>query len=188
WLGTAFEVAGPLDTERFRRALQRWIDRHEPLRSHAHLAEEQSGGGLVRRTAPPGRVSVRPIRHDPADPGTIHDHLLGLFDDYTTPHLWPSYVFATLERTPDGNADDAGSAKDTDERFTVFFGADHSIIDGYSVVLVAHEISALYEEERTGRAADLFPVGSYIDFGAAERDESAQLDDHDRSEERRVGK
>src|SRR5690606_33397460 len=99
WPGTAFEVAGPLDTERFRRALQRWIDRHEPLRSHAHLAEEQSGGGLVRRTAPPGRVSVRPIRHDPADPGTIHDHLLGLFDDYTTPHLWPSYVFATLERT-----------------------------------------------------------------------------------------
>lgn len=179
WLGTAFEVPGPLDTERFRRALQRWIDRHEPLRSHAHLDEEQSGGGLVRRTAPPGRVSVRPIRHDPADPDTIHEHLLGLFDDYTTPHLWPSYVFATLERTPDGDPDSAESAKDTDERFTVFFGADHSIIDGYSVVLVAHEISALYEEERTGRAADLFPVGSYIDFGAAERDESAHLDDDD---------
>ena len=170
WLGTAFEVAGPLDAELFRRALQRWIDRHEPLRSHARLTEEQSGD-LVRRTAPPGKVSVRPIRHDPAGPDTIHDHLLGLFDDYTTPHMWPSYVFATLERTSDDDSVDA------DDRFTVFFGADHSIIDGYSVVLVAHEISALYEEERTGRAADLFPVGSYIDFGAAERDEAAHLDD-----------
>jgi len=169
WLGTAFEIAGPLDAEAFLRALHRWIDRHEPLRSHARLAEEKSGI-LVRRTASPGKISVRFIRHEVAGPDTIREHLLGLFDDYTTPHVWPPYVFATLE--PD---DDSPSG--AENRFTVFFGADHSIIDGYSVVLVAHEISALYEEELTGRAADLFPVGSYIDFGAAERDESAHLDD-----------
>jgi len=170
WLGTAFEVPGPLDGEAFRRALQRWIDRHEPLRSHAALGDEESGM-VVRRTTPPGRVSVRPIRHDAAEPDTIRDRLLGLLDDYTAPHLWPSYVFATLERS--GDESHSGDFAP----FTVFFGADHSIIDGYSVVLVAHEISALYDEERTGRAADLFPVGSYIDFGAAERDESARVDD-----------
>lgn len=170
WLGTAFEIAGPLDAEVFRRALQRWIDRHEPLRSHATLASNE-GSGVLRRTAPPGKVSVRPIRHDPAEAGMLRDRLHNLFDDYTTPHLWPSYVFATLERLPDDPAQDGAAP------FTVFFGADHTIIDGYSVVLVAHEISALYEEERTGRAADLFPVGSYIDFGAEERSESAQLDD-----------
>lgn len=172
WLGTAFEIAGPIDVEIFRRALLRWIDRHEPLRSHATLpADDHAVRGLVRRTAPPGKVSVRSIRHDPTDPGTIRDHLHGLFDDYTTPHLWPAYVFATLEQLPDDTAEQSQPS------FTVFFGADHSIIDGYSIVLVAHEITALYAEERTGRPAELFPVGSYIDFGAAERDGSEHLDD-----------
>lgn len=176
WLGTAFEMAGPIDIDAFRRALHRWIDRHEPLRSHATLTAGE-GSGLLRRTAPPGKVSVRHIRHDPADAHTLRDHLHDLFDDYTTPHLWPSYVFATLERLPDDFAPEGPGSPASAPPFTVFFGADHSIIDGYSIVLVAHEISALYEEERSGRAADLFPVGSYVDFGAAERNDSARLDD-----------
>lgn len=166
WLGTAFEIDGEIDPEKFRVALQRWIDRHEPLRSHTSLSDpDRADSPLVRRTVPPGKISVRCIRHDPSDPDTIRDHLHGLFDDYTTPHHWPAYVFATLERPGPAPC------------FTVFFGADHSIIDGYSIVLVAHEITALYEEERTGRPAALFPVGSYIDFGAAERDGSERLDD-----------
>ncbi|MEE2032450.1 condensation domain-containing protein [Rhodococcus chondri] len=172
WLGTAFEVSGPMDTETFRRALQRWIDRHEPLRSHATLAAvDEAVGGVVRRTAPPGKVSVRFITHGRAEPATIREHLHGLFDDYTTPHLWPAYVFATLEPDPGDETSNSASS------FTVFFGADHSIIDGYSIVLVSSEITALYEEERTGRTAELFPVGSYIDFGASERAGSTQLDD-----------
>ncbi|MGC5164363.1 condensation domain-containing protein [Rhodococcus sp. DT1] len=174
WLGTAFEIDGEIDTEKFRRALERWIDRHEPLRSHTRLTgSDRAESPIIRRTAPPGRISLRSIRHDPSDPDTIRDHLHGLFDDYTTPHLWPAYVFATLERLPGDSAGFSGTAP----CFTVFFGADHSIIDGYSIVLVAHEITALYEEERTGRPAELFPVGSYIDFGAAERDGSERLDD-----------
>ncbi len=174
WLGTAFEIDGEIDPEKFRRALERWIDRHEPLRSHTRLTgSDRAASPIIRRTAPPGTISLRSIRHDPSDPDTIRDHLHGLFDDYTTPHLWPAYVFATLERLPDDSSGFSGTAP----CFTVFFGADHSIIDGYSIVLVAHEITALYEEERTGRPAELFPVGSYIDFGAAERDGSERLDD-----------
>ncbi len=171
WLGTAFEIAGEIDPDKFRRALQRWIDRHETLRSHTSLSvPDRAASPLIRHTVPPGKVTVRCIRHDPSDADTIREHLHGLFDDYTTPHRWPAYVFATLEGIPDDRPDAA-------PHFTVFLGADHSIIDGYSIVLVAHEITALYDEERTGRRAELFPVGSYIDFGAAERDDSEQLDD-----------
>ncbi len=92
------------------------------------------------------------------------DHLHRLFDDYASPHSWPSYVFATL--TPRGG----------DGPFTVFFAADHSIIDGFSIVLVAHEIAALYREASTGSAANLFPVGSYVDFGAVEREQMADME------------
>jgi hypothetical protein len=181
WLGTAFEIAGPIDTEIFGRALQRWIDRHEPLRSQATFASKgDPAGALIRRTAPPGKVSVRRVQHDPADPATIRTQLHSLFDDYTTPQLWPAYVFATLTHESADPDDGSNDASGESRPFTVFFGADHSIIDGYSIVLVAHEITALYEEERTGRPADLFPVGSYIDFGASERADASNLDvDHE---------
>ncbi|TCN57164.1 condensation domain-containing protein [Rhodococcus sp. SMB37] len=177
WLGTAFEIAGPIDTEVFGRALQRWIDRHEPLRSQAMFTSKGNpASALIRRTAPPGKVAVRRVQHDPADSATIRTQLHLLFDDYTTPQLWPAYVFATLAHdSADPEEESGGSGA-----FTVFFGADHSIIDGYSIVLVAHEITALYEEERTGRPADLFPVGSYIDFGASERADVHDIDaDHE---------
>lgn len=156
WLGTAFEVRGHLEQEPFRRALERWIDRHEPLRSHVAL-----GGDAAT-----GAVSVRYVRHLPSAPDDIREHLEQLLADCTEPHTWPAYVFATLE--PE-DADASGSS------FTVFFAADPAVADAYSVVLVAHEITALYEQERSGRPAGLFPVGSYIDFGAAERADAADL-------------
>lgn len=123
---------------------------------------------------------MRRVQHDPADPATIRTQLHSLFDDYTTPQLWPAYVFATLTHESADPDDGSNDASGESGPFTVFFGADHSIIDGYSIVLVAHEITALYEEERTGRPADLFPVGSYIDFGASERADASNLDvDHE---------
>ena len=165
WLGTAFEVRGHLEQEPFRRALERWIDRHEPLRSHVALGGD-AAAGAHRRTAPAGAVSVRYVRHLPSAPDDIREHLEQLLADCTEPHTWQAYVFATLE--PE-DADASGSS------FTVFFAADPAVADAYSVVLVAHEITALYEQERSGRPAGLFPVGSYIDFGAAERTDAADL-------------
>ncbi|MCZ4529966.1 condensation protein, partial [Rhodococcus ruber] len=62
WLGTAFEVRGHLEQEPFRRALERWIDRHEPLRSHVALGGDAATGA----TRPPARPGApRP----PARPG-----------------------------------------------------------------------------------------------------------------------
>ena len=156
WLGTAFEIAGRLDSEAFGRALNTWIDRHEGLRSHAGLPP--GAGELRRRTVVPGRVRVDSQRHGYRTSGAENcDRLQALFDGCTSPTSWPAFAFATVE------------PPDRDRAFTVYFAADHALVDGYSVVLVAQEIEALYRAELDGVDPALFPVGSYLDFGARER-------------------
>ncbi|MGW0045602.1 condensation domain-containing protein [Rhodococcus sp. NPDC003348] len=163
WLGTAFEIDGRLDADAFGRALNSWIDRHEGLRSHATVPT--GPGALRRRTVSPGRVRVSAHRHGYRTSGAENfEHLHRLFDGCTSPTSWPAFAFATVE------------PPDRDRAFTVYFAADHAIVDGYSVVLVAQEIEALYRRERDGAAPDLFPVGSYLDFGARERSAVVDLD------------
>lgn len=156
WLGTAFEIAGPLDADAFGRALNTWIDRHEGLRSHASVPP--GSDELRRRTVAAGRVRVDSQRHGYRTSGAENcAHLQALFDGCTSPTSWPAFVFATVE------------PPDRDRAFTVYFAADHALVDGYSVVLVAQEIEALYRSERDGDDTALFPVGSYLDYGARER-------------------
>ncbi|MEV0946003.1 condensation domain-containing protein [Rhodococcus sp. NPDC049939] len=162
WLGTAFEIEGPLSIGAFRSALEKWTDRHEVLRSHTTLDDET--GRVHRCTVPRGGLHVETVSHGyDVVGGDNFAHLQQLFDEHASPDSWPSYVFATLEIVER-------------DRFVVFFAADHSIIDGFSIVLVAHELSALYEESLSGRTVDLFPVGSYIDFGREEREASVDPD------------
>ncbi|NMM84133.1 condensation protein [Rhodococcus sp. SRB_17] len=166
WLGTAFEIPGPLDVDAFRIALRQWIDRHEVLRSHTAL--DTSTGEITRHTVPVGGIDIGVVNHGYDAPSQVNfEHLHRLFDDFASPHSWPSYVFATL--TPRGG----------DGPSTVFFAADHSIIDGFSIVLIAHEITSLYREALTGNPANLFPVGSYVDFGTLEREQMSDQETED---------
>ncbi|WP_137724649.1 condensation domain-containing protein [Prescottella subtropica] len=162
WLGAAFRMEGPLDHDAFRTAVREWIDRHEPLRSHAEL---EADGTIRRRTVAPGGIDLDEVRHEfEFDEDTVYERVRDLFDELTSPHRWPAYLFVTLEHSdPDGGC-------------TVFFAADHSLIDGFSVVLVANEITALYTEATAGPPALLVPAGSYIDFGAAERAAATGVD------------
>lgn len=165
WLGTAFELHGELDRAAFRRAVLAWIDRHEAMRSNAVV--DTGTGSLSRVTAAPGATDLWEIRQDECEQSTeVHEHLQHLFDEYTSPLAWPSYAFVTLEPPADAGSD----------RVTVFFAADHSIIDGLSIVLIAHELTRLYEEQTTGVPAALFPTGSYLDFGELERTLCSGLD------------
>ncbi|MGB3772493.1 MAG: condensation domain-containing protein [Rhodococcus sp. (in: high G+C Gram-positive bacteria)] len=160
WLGTAFDIAGSLDVPAFRRAVRRWMDRHEGMRSNATV--DPDTGHLSRVTAPVGATDIWVIRQEPCTHADeVREHLQHLFDEYTSPLAWPSYAFVTLEPAP--------GDEPSPDRFTVFFAADHSIIDGFSIVLIAHELTRLYEEETTGAPAGLFPTGSYLDFGELER-------------------
>ncbi|GAA4472399.1 condensation domain-containing protein [Rhodococcus olei] len=163
WLGTAFEIGGRLDPDAFARALGAWVDRHEGLRSHATVPA--GPGELHRRTVTPGRVRMAAQRHGYRTSGAENfEHLHALFDGCTSPTTWPAFAFATVE------------PPDRDRAFTVYFAADHAIVDGYSVVLVAQEIEALYRRERGGATPALLPVRSFLDFGARERVAASGLD------------
>lgn len=165
WLGAAFEIDGPLDKPAFRRSVLAWIDRHESMRSHAAIDEDS--GELSRVTAAEGAIDIWQVEQERCEQSSeVYEHLQYLFDEFTSPLAWPAYAFVTLEPLP---WQDKG-------RFSVFFAADHSIIDGLSTVLVAHEISALYTEEKDQTPAQLFEAGSYLDFGVSERRINAELE------------
>ncbi|OZE88184.1 condensation protein [Rhodococcus sp. 15-649-1-2] len=169
WLGAAFEIDGPLDKPAFRRAVLAWIDRHESMRSHASIDEDS--GALSRVTAAEGAIDVWQVEQERCvQSSEVYEHLQYLFDEFTSPLAWPAYAFVTLEPL----------AEEASNRVTVFFAADHSIIDGLSTVLVAHEITALYAEAKDQVPAGLFEAGSYLDFGVSERRVHEELENtHD---------
>lgn len=163
WLGAAFEVAGPLNKPAFRDAVLKWIDRHEAMRSSASI--DEATGEMSRVTAAEGAIDIWQVEQERCSQSSeVLEHLRYLFDEFTSPLIWPAYAFVTLEPLDDTRP------------ITVFFAADHSIIDGLSTVLVAHEISALYGEELGGPAAALFEAGSYLDFGSSERERHSGLE------------
>lgn len=161
WLGTAFELPGRPDFAALERALLGWIDRHETLRSVLSYTEH----GISRSTLSQGDVGIG--RWDLGHFGSAHAlaaRLENLFDSETDPLTWPSYVFAAVSHR---------------DSFTVYVSLDHSNVDGYSILLIAHEISDLYCAETCGRPAELGAVGSYVDFAGAERRSAGQvLADH----------
>ncbi|GED97362.1 condensation domain-containing protein [Gordonia crocea] len=168
WLGVAIEFDEPLSIPAIRSALTAWIDRHEVLRSHVLISGDLEHPQLRRYTADPGSVSLKMSRigwyHDPT---LLVEQIAGWFDRSTAPVRWPAYCFATVGR---------------EHSFTLLFAGDHSLLDGYSLIMLvsqlrAHYHAAVVELGRTTRTAatPLIPaatVGSYIDFSATERDEA----------------
>lgn len=157
WLAVGFELPGPLDEAALRAALLRWVDRHETLRSELSVR----GGGLTgqdgpirRRTWAAGAISVHRHEVGSTAQGRISALLSEIFTAHTDPTGWPSFVCATISR---------------DDSATLCMAFDHGNVDGYSILLVAHEVQELYAAEVAGRPAELAEVGSYVDFCAQER-------------------
>ncbi|GAB2639268.1 condensation domain-containing protein [Gordonia jinhuaensis] len=151
WLGVAVEFDEPMSVPAIRATLRAWIDRHEVLRSHVVL----KGTGPARLTTPPGSVQLKMGRIGwYNESGPLMDQIAGTFDRVTAPLAWPAYIFATVAR---------------EHSFTLLFAADHSLVDGYSLILAQHELWTLYHAMRTGTDPQLPPVGSYVDFSAVER-------------------
>lgn len=159
WLGLAVEFDQQIDFPAVQGALLAWINRHEVLRTHVRL----DGPDVARYTTDPGTVLLRRSRigwyHDPR---LLIEQIAGSFDRATTPMHWPAYRFATVAR--------AGS-------FTLFFAADHSLVDGYSLVNAQYELRELYQAARERRPAALPPTGSYVDFSSSERTAADAADD-----------
>ncbi|GAB3129024.1 hypothetical protein GCM10027289_09990 [Tsukamurella serpentis] len=151
WLGIAVEFDEPLSIPGLRTALRAWIDRHEVLRTHVFIED----GLPRRRSAQPATVDLKV-----QTVGTYHsteplaEQLLGEFDRSTAPLTWPAYLFSTVSR---------------EDSFTLFFAADHSLLDGYSLILSPHELREFYREAVHGTTAQLFPAGSYVNYSDTDR-------------------
>jgi hypothetical protein len=162
WLGTAFELPGMVDFAALERAVLRWIDRHETLRSVLSC----TGDGVSRVTLAQGSVELaRQTLGHFAREEDLAARLEDLFDAETDPLGWPSYLFAVVSHHAS---------------FTVYVSLDHSNVDGYSILMIAREISDLYRAETSGSPAALAEVGSYVDFASAERTSAVRvLGDHE---------
>ncbi|MBB5068672.1 condensation domain-containing protein [Saccharopolyspora gloriosae] len=154
WLAICFDLDGPLDEHAWRTALLQWVDRHETLRSGLRPTPD----GVRRYTWSTGGLSVTGDELGAyEDSAALSDALRELFNDNTDPTTWPSCVFATVSRA---------------DSVTACLAFDHGNVDGYSILLVAHEIHELYTAARDRRPAELAEVGSYVDFCAREREYS----------------
>lgn len=140
WLGVAIEFDEPLSIPAIRAALTAWIDRHEVLRSHVVFERGDNGsvgvGRLRRYSAGPGSVSLTMSRigwyHDS---GPLIEQVAGWFDRSTAPIRWPAYCFATVGRQ---------------DSFTLLFAGDHSLLDGYSLIMMVPELRTLYHDATAG--------------------------------------
>ncbi|MEE4022473.1 condensation domain-containing protein [Gordonia sp. PKS22-38] len=151
WLGLAIEFDEPLSIPAIRATLMQWIDRHEVLRSHVIIR----GDGLARLSTDPGTVKLKMGRIGwYTESGPLVEQIAGSFDRATAPLHWPAYMFATVGR---------------ESSFTLLFAADHSLVDGYSLIMAQLELVTLYRAARRQKPPELAEVGSYVDFSAQER-------------------
>ncbi|AZQ74775.1 condensation protein [Streptomyces luteoverticillatus] len=146
WIGVSFAV-GRAGRHQLGAALTAWLRGHEHLRSTL----VPTPGHCVRRTLPAGAVTLR--QEDAgvfADGASARRQIEAFFDRRADPLGWPQMVFATVEG--------AGGT-------TVFAGADHGVVDAYTLAMVPGQIRAALTGRAEGRAGP-----TYLDFGAEERD------------------
>ncbi|MBT0566181.1 condensation domain-containing protein [Williamsia sp. CHRR-6] len=158
WLGAAFEVPFCFDPVALNRALTAWIQRHEVLRCTVAARPGADGTVEFSRRSLVAPFTCVPSVVDHVDTGpAAQSYLSTLFETALTPQHWPHCLIATIEPA-------AGA-----ERFTVVFGADHSVMDAYSMALSIGEIEHFYREQMTGEPTGLAPTGSHVEFSTHER-------------------
>ncbi|GEE02039.1 hypothetical protein nbrc107696_24850 [Gordonia spumicola] len=151
WLGLSIDFEEPMSVPAIRATLMAWISRHEVLRTHVVLKSDRT----ERYSTPPETVRLKMTRIGwYAESEMLLEQVAGSFDRATAPLHWPAYRFATVARA---------------DSFTLLFAADHSLVDGYSLVTAQYELTALYRAARDRRTVELPPTGSYVDFSDAER-------------------
>lgn len=157
WLGMVFDLPGRLRVEAMAAAMRKWILRHPTLLTWFENRE----GTLVRHVVSTGTLEVTPTPVGELDtPELVRDYLHHRLSSNTDPLRWPPFAVGAVIRETSS---------------TVYFGVDHSHSDGNSVFLAFKELCALYQAELDGVEAELLEAGSYVDYGALERDRAAEL-------------
>ncbi|MFF8867598.1 MULTISPECIES: condensation domain-containing protein [unclassified Streptomyces] len=159
WLGTAFDIPGPVDLDGLQEALRAWTVRHETLRSGFRWAGEE----LRRFTLDAADVTL--CREDVGDFPDADDlvrHLQDRFDTVADALRWPNLIYTAVVR---------------DDGVSVYMAFDHSNVDAYSLHRIAAEIHELYAAGPAGVAADRpAPAASYVDFCEIERADADGID------------
>ncbi|ALG84263.1 condensation domain-containing protein [Gordonia phthalatica] len=156
WLGVSIEFAEPLSIPSIRAAMIAYVNRHEVLRTHVVLKADHDGRYRTERYSTEREtVHLKMSRIGwYTETPLLLEQVAGSFDRATAPLHWPAYRFATVARP---------------HSFTLLFAADHSLVDGYSLVTAQYELTELYRASRDRRPPALEPAGSYLDFSDAQR-------------------
>ncbi|MEU6505244.1 condensation domain-containing protein [Streptomyces sp. NPDC046942] len=162
WLGTAFDLPGPVDLDVLQEALRAWTVRHETLRSGFRWAGD-TGDELRRFTLDAADVSLhREDAGDFPDADELVRHLQGRFDSVADALRWPNLIYTAVVR---------------DDGVSVYMAFDHSNVDAYSLHRIAAEVHELYAAGLAGAAPDSpGPVASYVDFCQIERADADGID------------
>ncbi|MCF8590298.1 condensation domain-containing protein [Gordonia liuliyuniae] len=158
WLGLSIDFDEPMSVPAVRAAMLAWIDRHEVLRTHVVLKHDHT----ERYSTAPGSAHLTMSRIGwYTETPLLLEQVAGSFDRATAPLHWPAYRFATVARA---------------DSFTLLFAADHSLVDGYSLVTAQYELTELYRAAREGRPHTLESTSSYIEFSNGERSRADSAD------------
>ncbi|QNG19464.1 condensation protein [Rhodococcus triatomae] len=136
WMAAAFDLPGTLDRPALERALRYFIRRHDTLQTGFHA----DSAGIRRVGLDPEHVELRsstPLAVDTA--AGLRDHLRQRFTEVCDPLTFPAYTFATIER---------------DSHYTVVSAFDHTLVDGYSLVIALGELRRIYESCQAGVEPD----------------------------------
>jgi amino acid adenylation domain-containing protein len=149
-------LAGTLDREALRRALERIVQRHEVLRT----TFAQVGGEPVQRIHPVEESGFRIADHDLAGRPDARARLRALLEDEAAAPF-------DLERGPVVRARLARLAED---EHVLMVTLHHVAADGWSVGVLVDELGALYRAFAAGRPDPLPPLPvQYADYAAWQR-------------------
>jgi len=163
WLAFAFHIQAPLDRVALQSAFSQFVTRHGTLLSWFEGDVEN----LTRRVIAPQDVELEiTSRGQAASTDQARQRITDRFSGNTSPLTWPSFIAGAIDHDSSPDHDSASPSAG----FTVYYGVDHSHTDGVSILLGVEELHELYQRTVAGNPEPLAPVGSYVEFSAAERD------------------
>jgi hypothetical protein len=163
WLAFAFHVPAALDRAALGAAFSEFVTRHGTLLSWF----EGDVADLQRRVIAPQDVELEiTSRGQARSTDEARQLITERFSANTSPLTWPSFIAGAIDHDSFPDHDPASPTAG----FTVYYGVDHSHTDGVSILLGVEELYELYQRKLAGNPEPLAPVGSYVEFSAAERD------------------
>ncbi|GAB2659904.1 condensation domain-containing protein [Gordonia jinhuaensis] len=158
WIGTAFTLRGAFDHTLFAQTLEYWIARHDAFRT---TVTEGRDHGFARLTAPADAVTIEVLASADTNGAGTYRYIEDVFARRISALTQPHMMAVTVESDDDG--------------VIVVVGADHSVMDAYTQLLLIAELREIYSALSAGRIPALPPCGSYVEHCAAEHYAAAAL-------------